>query len=286
MGSVVLFCLFSVFSVFSVVSSWRHSWWCRVTAAARAVKRGAARALDTAPRPSLEWPDGTLIPFRRDLVESMWDINLIHLFSFYLVAAFALSSAQRVRQYQAILSLVRAFPSRWPRLLDLVKQHRSLFLTWSTLAPGVLALGLWLIQTLASRLVWPEAGQPPYGLTLGRLFESPFAVPFVVVFGAAMAGVDVYFIAVIGKVDRREMETYFDQAEYWLKSWTAPVLRAVTFGLVNPRKMVAVEVRTSLVSASQLLNTALWWVVLQTGLRIAYGLSLWLTYALQRTTAA
>jgi hypothetical protein len=210
----------------------------------------------------------------------MGDLNLIHLFDFYLAATFLLSTAGRVRQYRAVLSLVRGFPSRWPRLLELVKQHRSIFLTWSTLAPAVLALVLLTVQMAASRLIWPQAGRPPHGLTLGRLFEEPVMVPLVGLFGLGMLGVDVYFILVVGQVNQAEVEQYFDQAEYWLKSWAAPVVRTVTLGFLNPRKMVAREVETALVSASQMLNVTLWWTVLQTGLRIACGLSLWLTYAL------
>ncbi len=45
--------------------------------------------------------------------------------------------------------------------------------------------------------------------------------------------------------------------------------------------MVAVEVRAALVSASRLINYTLWWVSIQTGLRMAYGLSLWGTWALE-----
>src|SRR5438270_779648 len=59
----------------------------------------------------------------------------------------------------------------------------------------------------------------------------------------------------------------------------ALVLRTVTFGFVNPRQLVAVEVRTALIDASKVLNTNLWWVVLQAALRVSYGLSLWVTYA-------
>ena len=40
------------------------------------------------------------------------------------------------------------------------------------------------------------------------------------------------------------LEKYFDQAEYWLRPWTAPVVRVFTFGYINPRQMVATEVRT------------------------------------------
>src|SRR4051812_27216724 len=149
----------------------------------------------------------------------LWDLNLIHLFDFYLAVAFLLSTWVRIRQYRAILALVRAVPGRWPRLFELIKQHGSVFLTWSTAGPGLLALTLMLLQTLASRQLWPDAGRPPYGLTVVRLGEHLLAVPFVVGFGAAMLAVDLYFIIAVGEVDRAEMEKYFDQAEYWLRSW-------------------------------------------------------------------
>ena len=99
---------------------------------------------------------------------------------------------------------------------------------------------------------------------------------------AVMLGVDIYATVVVAEVDRTEMEKYFDQAEYWLKSWTAPVVRVFTFGFINPRQMVAVEVRNALEEATRLLNSTLWWVSAQVTLRIAYGLSLWLTYAITK----
>jgi hypothetical protein len=46
--------------------------------------------------------------------------------------------------------------------------------------------------------------------------------------------------------------------------------------------MVAEEVRKALVGASRMLNTTLWWVTVQLGVRIAFGLSLWLTWAAVR----
>jgi hypothetical protein len=216
------------------------------------------------------------------LMSGIWDLNLIHLFDFYLAVTFLLSTAARLRQYGAVLGLVRSFPSRWPRLLEVVKQHRGVFLTWETFAPAGLALLLMLVQTLASYLLWPEAGRPPTGLTLGRLVEHPLAIPFVALFGLGMLAVDVYFILVVGEVNRTEMDKYLDQAEFWLKSWAAPLVRTVTFGYIHPRKMVSAEVQTALTSASKMLNVALWWVVLQAALRIGYGLSLWVTYAVTR----
>ena len=169
---------------------------------------------------------------------------------------------------------------RWPRLLRLLAQHHGLFLTWTTVVPALLALTLIVVNMLLSRLVWPQAAQSPDGLTLERLWKHPLAVPFVGLATLAMLAVDVTGIFWVGKIDRREMEKYFDQAEYWLGSWAAPVVRTVTFGFINPRGMVAIEVQKALVSVSQMLNFTLWWVIVQTGLRIACGLSLWLTYAL------
>src|SRR5262249_38293123 len=84
----------------------------------------------------------------------------------------------------------------------------------------------------------------------------------------------------VAPINQAEMEKYFDQAEFWLRSWTAPVVRVFTLGRIHPRRMVAIEVRIALVNSSRLLNSTLWWVVIQAGLRIAFGLSLWGSYAL------
>ena len=63
------------------------------------------------------------------------DWNLIHFFNFYLAVAFLFSTTRRIKQYQAILGLVRAVPGRWPRLFELIKAHATVFLTWATVLP-------------------------------------------------------------------------------------------------------------------------------------------------------
>jgi hypothetical protein len=203
------------------------------------------------------------------------DLNLIHLFDFYLGAAFLVSLTLRFNQYRSILALVRAVPERWPKLFRLVKGHSTIFLTAGTILPGACALTLYLIHTLACRLVWPRAA-----VTVGYLGLHVGAVPIVAVLGAVMLGVDTYVTLNFGRLDRDVMQKYFDQAEYWLRSWTAPVVKIVTFGYVNPRERVATEVQKALRTVNRLLNLTLWWFSLQIGCRVAFGLSLWLTYAL------
>jgi hypothetical protein len=205
------------------------------------------------------------------------DLNLIHLFDFYLALAFLVSTALRVSHYREVVRLVRAVPGRWPHLLRLVKEHINVFLTWATVLPCVLALVLSVAHMLACRLIWPQAT-----LTVGQLASLWQAVPGLLLLAAAMLAVDYYATFTVGEFDRKLMEKYFDQAEYWLKSWTAPMVRVFTLGYIHPRRMVAVEVRNALIQVSRLINSTMWWVSAQVSLRVAFGLALWLTYASTR----
>jgi hypothetical protein len=201
------------------------------------------------------------------------NLNLIHFLDFYFALMFFVSLTMRVEQYREVGSLVVTGPARWPRLLALVKQHRTIFLTWATLLPAALALLLSLTQIVASRQLWPQAN-----LTLGEMTGLWYAVAMIVPLGLAMVAIDVYCTFVVGKFDRMEMEKYFDQAEYWLRSHTAHVVRIVTFGFVNPRQMVDLEVRKALLEASKLLQVSLWWMTVQMGIRMAFGLAVWGTW--------
>jgi hypothetical protein len=205
------------------------------------------------------------------------DLRPFRLFELYLTLMFLVSTYLRVRQYRAIVGLVRTFPGRWPRLLELVRQHGNIFLTKGTVFPLAVSLGLLVAQSVANHWVWPHADRFT-GADLAAVWP---ALPLFLLSGVAMVAFDAYGTWNVGEIDRPELEKYFDQAEYWLKSRAAPVVRVFTLGYVNPRKMVAVEVRSALESASKLLNTTLWWVSVQAGLRIAFGLVLWGTFALE-----
>jgi hypothetical protein len=204
------------------------------------------------------------------------ELRLIRFFGFYLAVMFLLSTWVRLRQYVTIVRLVRSMPNRWPNLLVLVKQHVHIFLTWGTVLPLVLLLVIFSANFLASEWLWPQADE----FTLAQLAALYAIWPVVLVFGVAMLTFDIWGMVVVRAIDHEQLEKYFDQAEYWLRSWTAPVVRIFTLGRINPRQMVAVEVRGALISSSRMLNSTLWWVVTQAGLRIAFGLSLWIAYAL------
>jgi hypothetical protein len=126
---------------------------------------------------------------------------------------------------------------------------------------------------LACRLVWPQAD-----LTVAQLVQWWLAALVAGLLGTAVIGFDCYAAWQIENWDRAQAEKQLDQAEHWLKSWTGPVVRVVSLGFINPRKLVGDEVHNTLVKAGQQLNAALWWSSLPVSLRIAFGATLWLTY--------
>jgi hypothetical protein len=206
------------------------------------------------------------------------DLHLFRFFELYLSLLFLISTLLRLRQYHAVITLAKGFASRWPRLFALLKQHRGVFLSRGTFFPLAVSLGLLLLQLAARHLLWPDAD----AFTAAELEHFWPAIPLVALTGLAMIAFDGWATWTVGEIDRAEMEKYFDQAEFWLKSPAAKVVHIVTFGFVNPRKMVAAEVQSALVVASKLLNANLWWVAVQAGLRIAFGLSLWGSYLVWR----
>lgn len=206
-------------------------------------------------------------------------MNLINLFTFYLTVAFVIGTFRRLRQYRDIVDLARTFPGRYPRVLLQIKKHWLMFLTWSTFRPAILALSLIAVQMVCSRVIWPQAH-----LTLGHLLDEWWMLPLVFFSGVAMLGVDGYFIVRVGQIDRKETVRYLDEAEHWLTSWKSPVIRVFTFGYINPHRMVDVEVRKALEEGRGLLNRNLWWMSLQAGLRVIFGLSLWLSWAVNRSS--
>ena len=209
-----------------------------------------------------------------------WQLNLIHFLDFYFAFFFFANTMRRWGQYHAIARLVLASPGRWPHLLQLIQQNKAIVLTWTTFFPGLLALALSILQVLASRLVWPEAGRPPHGLTVERLVEHwPFLV-IVIPLAVAVLSLDLYSLFFVAALNRQDIEKYFDQAEYWLRSGTAHIVRIFTLGFINPRNMVTVEVRKALHAFNVLLHSTFSWVILQTGMRLLFGLSLWLIWVL------
>lgn len=207
----------------------------------------------------------------------LYELRPIRFFSFYLAVLFAGSTLLRLSQYQAILSLVVGLKNRWPSLARLVLAHRHIFLTWQVLRPLVILFALMTVNLFASTYVWPQAQE----MRVADLLDTWPVLPFVVAAAGAMVAFDLWGLFQVGTIDRAETEKYFDTAEQWLRGWRAPVVSVLSLGYVNPRQIVAREVRAALEGATGWLASTIWWVTTQASLRVACGLALWGSYALQ-----
>lgn len=203
-------------------------------------------------------------------------INLIRVFDFYVTLMFVISLVRRWTVYVNAVRLLIAVRGRWPRLIQRLAEHRSLILNRAFFRPAILALGLTVTQLVASRLIFPRAT-----LTGEQLREEWWWFLIILVPMVPMLAVDLYFVIRVGKFDHGETVKYFDQAENWL-GWKGPLVRVLTLGIVNPQKMVDDEVRKSLTEYQSTLQSSLWWVSLQIGLRLVFGLTLWSVWAVHR----
>ncbi|MGH7172648.1 MAG: hypothetical protein ACRELG_20395 [Gemmataceae bacterium] len=200
-------------------------------------------------------------------------LNLIDVFNYYLILCFLVSTGIRIRSYRAILGMIFASRNRWPKLMEVAKKHRTIFLGWSTLLLIGLAFGLMLGNSLAIRLVWVQAK-----VSFEDLSGRWLALVVVTLSGGLMLFFDCKAIFRVGTFDRPALELDLDNAESWLKSWMAPAVRMVTLGFINPRKIVGVEVEKALVEANWIMIGGMRRSSLRIGMQLAFGLSLWLTW--------
>jgi hypothetical protein len=202
--------------------------------------------------------------------------NLINLYSFYLATMFVLSLMRRWSVYYDTLAILIAVRGRWPKLVERMAAHRKAIVNWSTVRPVVLVFVLMAVQMIASRLLWPQAR-----LTLLELIEPAWQlVPFLAAL-VPMLAVDVYFLIAVGRFDRAETVKYLDQAERWSGTWKARAVRTMTFGRIDPDRQVEEGVRQGMAQLGQTVSWAMWWVSVQMGLRLLFGLTVWLLWALR-----
>lgn len=202
--------------------------------------------------------------------------NLIRVFDFYLALMFLISLVRRWGVYWDAVYILVAVRGRWPRLLQRLAEHQSLLLNWSFFRPVVLALCLTVAQMICSRLIWPRAV-----LTAADLRSEWWRVPVILLPMVPMLAVDLFFLVRVGRFDRSETVKYLDQAENWL-GWKGPLVRVLTLGVVNPKRMVDTEVRKSLSEIGTTVQNSLWWVSAQIGLRLLFGLTLWTVWVFLR----
>ena len=200
-------------------------------------------------------------------------LNLIRIFDFYLALMFVISLVRRWEVYWNAIRLMIAVHGRWPKLINRLAEHKSDLLDWPFFRPVITALLLTVLQLVCSRLIWPHAV-----ITGEQLRGDWWLVTLLLVPMLPMLAVDFYFVIRVGRFDHDETVKYLDQAENWL-GWKGPMIRVLTLGYIDPHKMVDEEVKKNLSEIGTTVKASLWWVSIQIGLRITFGLTLWLIWA-------
>lgn len=202
-------------------------------------------------------------------------VNLIRVFDFYLAVMLLFSLIRRWAVYRDGALLAVAMRTRWPNLLSRLNKHKAVLLDWAVVRPVALALGLTVTQMLASRAVWPQAR-----VHIGDTFDPWWHGVLLVLAAAPMLLIDGYFLVRVGRFDRGETEKYFDMAEGWAGGWwKSRLVRTVTFGRINPDKMVDDQVRDGLGQLGATLSWSMWWVSYQIASRMLCGLTIWGVWA-------
>ena len=158
-------------------------------------------------------------------------------------------------------------------LFGLVRQHGGVFLTWTTFLPALLVLLLLVIQADCLTLALAFCPNHARGVDPALL-----ALPFVLILGIAMLGWTFTASSSSIRWTSRRWSSISTRRNTGCDPGPARSSISSPSGRINPRQMVRVEVSKALVEASRLINVNLWWITVQTGLRIAYGLSLWVTW--------
>lgn len=206
-------------------------------------------------------------------------VNLIRLFDMYLVLMMCISLWRRWRVYADAIHIGWSTFYKRKKLLGRLGPQVQLLLTRSVVVPFVVVVLLTVVQWVCSRLIWPHAVVP-----LGEVGGTWWKLLLVVAAALPMLGVDVYFLAKVGKFDRQSTEGYLDYAERWL-GWRGRVVRAATVGVVNPARIVDAEVKKNLEWLGQTASWAMWWTSVQSTFRVTFGLLVWVLWVTNGPTS-
>jgi hypothetical protein len=192
----------------------------------------------------------------------------------YLILTFVLSVLIRFRQYQSNVRFAWQFPQQWPSVLEVIKQHSTIFLTWTTLLPVAITLGILLMHTLCYRVIWAEAAVSPAGLQ-----SHGVVLACLIPISLWMVCLDLATLFRASQLDFAEIEKNLSKGEFALNSRAMSALRFATLGLFDPRKYVENRVADSLHGVRLALLAQLRRWSFHTAVRIAFGFLLWFGYA-------
>ncbi|MCS7166098.1 MAG: hypothetical protein RMI91_08205 [Gemmatales bacterium] len=203
-------------------------------------------------------------------------INLIALYNLYLIVIFGVGIALRLRLYLQIMNFVLSLSHRWPKLGQLILEHRWILVAWQTLAPTVLTLIFTILHSLVVYYLLPEATLTPHDLR-----HHPVWTILLTILALTMLILDGFSLY-YGSTDviTSDLEKQLDQAEFWLSSRWSTIIEWLTLRKIRPRQLVREQLRTALQAVAVTINHAMWFWAIQLAVRLLLALAMWLTWFL------
>lgn len=194
-------------------------------------------------------------------------------FQLYLTALMLLAIGSQFELWRRIAGFVRALPTRFPKMTQLVLEQRTTIFAKLPLFPIVGVALVWIAHFCCMRLVWPDAQ-----VSTSMLWNQPLLGVLAVLFGCAMVYLDMRNFLRIKKMDFDELEKSLNLGETALNGFVRGITKVATLSLVDTKQVVVSRVEQNLDQLNIALRKQTQSFGLLTFTRIGFGLCLWLIW--------
>ena len=208
-------------------------------------------------------------------------LDVLSLYQIYLIVVVIAAVWLRFASWRDLLVFAKKFPTRWPKMLKTILKERWALLTWSTLAPLIVAILAAATHTFFNQFWWSEAELP-----VGTLFQYPAFLLLLLPLAMAMLYFDFQALTKSSSVSTEELEKQLDRGELAMSKPVHWGVRLMTFGFVNTNEIVEHEVAESLEKQTVVIEQQMKGWLGRSAVRIAFGISCWFAWAYIQAAAA
>ncbi|QDT36086.1 hypothetical protein Pan189_04410 [Stratiformator vulcanicus] len=200
--------------------------------------------------------------------------DLLSLYEYYLVLVLIVNVGLRLNYYRNCVAFAREFPDRWPRMLEIIKEHGVSAIDLSILVPVALAFAMALIHSICNHFVWGYATLP-----ISEVFGHPLCGILIVGLAGVMLYNDWLVLRRTSTLDRAETDPVLNQGELASHPTIDWASRTFTFGRFSTRRMVEERVEETLTEhAAEMAERMKGWMF-RSAIRLAFGLTCWMVWA-------
>ena len=201
-------------------------------------------------------------------------MDILTWYEYYLFLVVIVSIALRYHLLRDILLLARKFPERWPKLLQMLLEHKWSLINKVTIIPVSIAIVMALLHTVCNRWLWMASE-----LKISELSYHPMLCIPLIVFSGWMLFLDIQVLSRATQFKKDELEQLLDRGEFALSTPVDWTVRLFTLGLISPTRVVEHKLEEALeLECDQIVTQMRGWY-LRTAVRVLFGTCCWITSA-------